>query len=139
MLQAKSWKEKQEGQRAQKCVDFSACFNKLKDLAKLTVPTKFEHWSNAAELKLSSTNKEGLRQILRSGFEGVNSIDPSGECLVYMNFLLLLLHYSPCAGTDVQKPAQLWTMPLKLYGRSKYWITANMTSFSRICFPSPRN
>jgi hypothetical protein len=79
-VQAKGFLEINEGQKLQKCAEFSACLNKLEDSAKLAIPHKSEHWSNAAALRSCKDHKE-LAQFLRNGFEDVENVDPSGKLL----------------------------------------------------------
>ncbi len=77
ILQAKSWMEVTEGQKVQKCADFSKCLNKLQDQARVTIPHNYKLWSRADVL--SCKDVDDFKHLLRSGFEGVNQLDPAGE------------------------------------------------------------
>jgi hypothetical protein len=82
--QAQNWMEIQEVEKIKQCTVFVDFLKQFEDCAKLAIPRKCQHWSNDIVISLCENQQETahykeLAHYWRTGLEGMDGVDPSGE------------------------------------------------------------
>ncbi len=77
-IQARSWRDRTEGEKAQKCHEFCVSLKKFEDQAKLAIPHQYEFWSKAAAIWENKDLKE-VERFLQGGFQGIEGMDSSSK------------------------------------------------------------